>query len=452
MTLFPAEGGLGGLHLGLEALTGFATLNLLLPLAVVNVALVYSRRKFPEIERGFRVPGVPLVPAFGVIANLALIYNLPRIGVVTGLVLTATLIVAYLLWGGAPDIEEVFERVTEPTGPASTNGGNANRSPMGADGTSSRSENSSTDRDGTADRFRVLVPVARPDRAVTYARLAATIGRFRDEDPLVEIINVTTIPDQTPNETVTDVAKERAAQLRESLADASIDADYTVEGHICRDIAFDVLQSAREDEADLIVMGYPEEHQEVAQKIEYNAPCDVLFASGLADREGSTADPREISIVNIGAGGGPHHRALLPVVNAMGQQGTEVRVISVAPTGDGGTEESVESTMVGLSGTERVEVHNISAASVAEGLVSAAAENGGVLLIGATRTRRLRQWVFGSTPDRVIALAEDAGVPVFVYAGSTSVAGSVEDFLFPFYRYYQRLQRSRRPLSGSSES
>ena len=89
------------------------------------------------------------------------------------------------------------------------------------------------------------------------------------------------------------------------MADASIDADYTVEGHICRDIAFDVLQSAREDEANLIVMGYPEEHQEVAQKIEYNAPCDVLFASGLADGEGSTADPREISVVNIGAGGGP---------------------------------------------------------------------------------------------------------------------------------------------------
>ena len=126
---------------------------------------------------------------------------------------------------------------------------------------------------------------------MTYARLAATIGRFRDGDPLVEIINVTTIPDQTPNETVTDVAKERAAQLRELLADASIDADYTVDGHICRDIAFDVVQSAREDEADLIVMGYPEEHQEVAQKIEYNAPCDVLFASGLADREGKHCGP-----------------------------------------------------------------------------------------------------------------------------------------------------------------
>ena len=371
------------------------------------------------------------------IANLALIYNLPRIGVLTGVVLTAALIVAYLLWGGAPDVEELFERVTEPTGPANTNGGTADSNPTGTDGTDARSPTdsanaASAEDDGaaTTDRFRVLIPVARPDRAVTYARLAAMIGRFRDRDPLVEIINVTTIPDQTPSETVTDVARERAAQLRELLADASIDADYTVQGHICRDVAFDVLQSAREDEADLIVMGYPEEHEEIAQRIEYNAPCDVLFVSGLADRKGDTADPREMPVVNIGAGGGPHYRALPPVVNVMGQQGIEVYVVSVTLTGDGGTEESVEHTMAGLSGTERVEVHNVSAASVAEGLVSAAAENGGVLLIGATRTRRLRQWVFGSTPDRVIALAADAGVPVFVYAGPTSVAGSIEDYLF----------------------
>jgi hypothetical protein len=126
--------------------------------------------------------------------------------------------------------------------------------------------------------------------------------------------------------------------------------------------------------------------------------------------------------------------------------------VSVTPTGDGGTEEGVEHTMAGLSGTERVEVHNVSAASVAKGLVSAAAENGGVLLIGATRTRRLRQWVFGSTPDRVLALAADASVPVFVYAGSTSITGSIEDYLFPLYRYYQRLQRRRRPLEDPSES
>ena len=133
----------------------------------------------------------------------------------------------------------------------------------------------------------------------------------------------------------------------------------------------------------------------------------------------------------------------------MGQSGSEIHVISVTPTDEGGgTEESIESTMEGLTGTERVEVHNVEVASVAKGLVSTAADNGGVLLIGATRTRRLRQWVFDSTPDRVIALAEGAGVPVLVYAGSTSV----EDYLFPFYRYYQRLTRDRRPLGEFSES
>jgi hypothetical protein len=52
----------------------------------------------------------------------------------------------------------------------------------------------------------------------------------------------------------------------------------------------------------------------------------------------------------------------------------------------------------------------------------------------------------------VIALAADASVPVFVYAGPTSVAGSIEDYLFPLYRYYRRLRRRRRPLEEPSES
>jgi amino acid transporter len=73
--VFPAEGGvvpfdlsvplpvIGAItltDLGLTTLTGFATLNLLLPLSIVNVALVYSRRRYPDLERGFRVPGVQI--------------------------------------------------------------------------------------------------------------------------------------------------------------------------------------------------------------------------------------------------------------------------------------------------------------------------------------------------------------------------------------------------------
>jgi amino acid transporter len=115
--VFPSEGGLLGLDLGLTALTGFATLNLLLPLSVVNAALIVHRRKFPDIERGFRVPGVPVVPALGILANLALIYNLPFRGVVTGVVLIVSLLAAYLAWGGAPEAEDLYREVA-PTAEA----------------------------------------------------------------------------------------------------------------------------------------------------------------------------------------------------------------------------------------------------------------------------------------------------------------------------------------------
>ena len=120
IAVFPAHGdGLAGLDLGLPALTGFATLNLLLPLAVVNVALVVSRRRFPDLERGFRAPGVPLVPALGVLANLALIANLPPRGAVGGAAAVALLAGAYRLWGGPAPVEEEREEVTAtgaPTG------------------------------------------------------------------------------------------------------------------------------------------------------------------------------------------------------------------------------------------------------------------------------------------------------------------------------------------------
>ncbi|AUV84107.1 amino acid permease (plasmid) [Salinigranum rubrum] len=413
--------------LGLNALTGFATLNLLLPLAVVNGALVYSRRRYPDIERGFRVPGVPVVPALGIIANVALIYNLPPIGVAVGLLLTASLVAVYLIWGGAPDVEELFERVVPARSPIETNGDTAPAS----------SETGVTEED-ESDRFRILVPVGRLDRAVTHVKLAATLGQFYGNQPVIQVVNVTHVPEQTPSEMVVDDANGRVEQITDALADEEIGVDYSIEGHICRDIAFDILQTARDDEADLILMGYPEEHPQIAQEVEVEAPCDVLYANGFED-------PTDLSTVNVGAGGGPHHEAALSLVNAMGKAGSELHIISVTPTGEGGTAEDTEETLSELADTASIEVHNISAGSVAEGLVSTAAENGGVLVIGATRTRNLKRWVFGSTPDRVIELAEDAGIPVIVYANETSLPQRIEDRFFPLYRYYKQLTTQRQP-------
>lgn len=409
--------------LGLNALTGFATLNLLLPLTVVNGALIYSRRRFPNLERGFRVPGVPVVPALGILANLTLIYNLPLIGVVVGLLLTGLLFVAYLGWGGEPHVEELFERAIGARIPVDITDEEA---PIRA----------GTETD--AERFQILVPVARLDRAVTHVKLAATLGQFYGDRPVIQVVNVTHIPDQTPSEIVVDYAEDRVDRITDVLADEEIGVEYSIEGHICRDIAFDILQTAREDQVDRILMGYPEEHPEVAEQVEFEAPCDVLYAQGFDD-------PTDVSTVNVGAGGGPHHEASLPLVNEMGAAGTAVHVISVTPTSKEGTAESSEGTLEGLPEATSIEVHDVTAPSVAEGLVSTAAENGGMLVIGATRTRRLKRWVFGGTPDRVIERAGDAGVPVIVYASSTGLRKGIEDWLFPLYRYYKQLTTNVRP-------
>ncbi|WP_425504648.1 amino acid permease [Salinigranum marinum] len=433
--VFPAEGGtvpidlsvslpvVGFLtltELGLTTLTGFATLNLLLPLSVVNVALIYSRRRYPDITRGFRVPGVPYLPALGVVANVALIYNLPIKGVVTGLALFAVLLLAYLVWGGAPEVEELFERVVPPT-----------RGAGGATGEGERAAETESE-----DRFRILVAVARPDRAPRYVRLAAMLGRLQHGEPLVEVINVTQIPEQTPSEAAEDTAADRVERIQQLLAADEIAADYTVEGHICRDVAFDIVQTARDDGADLILMGYPEEHTRVAETVEFTAPCGVLFASGFTDMT-------DVNVVNVGAGGGPHHMDLLPLVERMGQDGAELHVINVTPEGNQGRPENTENTIAELSDAPSVQVHHLTSVSIAEGLVDQATENGGILVIGATRTRRLRRWVFGSTPDNVIDLANREGLPVLVYASSRGVQGPIEDYVYPLYRYLTGRRRSR---------
>ncbi|MFB6296285.1 MAG: amino acid permease [Halobacteriales archaeon] len=398
--------------LGLTTLTGFATLNLLVPLSLVNVALIYSRRRHDDLDRPLRVPLVPLIPVIGIVANLALIYNLPPAGVATGILLIIGLLGAYLVWGGAPRIEELYEEVVpapEPT--AAANGEGSQETAVGE------------------GPYRVLVPIARPERALRHVRLAATIGRARSEDVLIQVLNITQIPEQTTSELVRERAQENVETINDALDADDIGVEYVVEGHTCRDIAFDILHTAREDDVDLILMGYPEDHPDVTETVEYDAPCDVLFVSG-APETGA------IDAVNVGVGGGPHHLAALPLVNALADRGAEVHLIDIH-TG-AGVHEDPGKTLRRLSDTATATVHNVRSSSIADGLVSTAAENGGVLIIGASRNRRLRQWMFGSTPDRVVDLADETGVPVIVYASSVGISGWIEDRVFPVYRYLRK--------------
>ncbi|UPV75053.1 amino acid permease [Halorussus limi] len=442
MSLFPAEGGVGFLHLGLDALTGFANLNLLGPLAVVNVALIVSRRRFPDMNRPLEVPFSPWVPILGVVANLALITNLPPLGIAIGVAVEVVLVGAYLAWGGAPDVEELTKEAVARQQPVRTSGGEAmNRpgAPTGAEATDEASEtgdasSASASAADADDRFRILVPVARINRAPVHVKLAATLANAAAENPILQVVNVTHIPDQTPYEMVQEDAEKRAERLVERLEDVDVDTEYTVEGHISRDIGFDINQTARNDDADLILMGYPEDHYEVTETVEYDAPCDVLFTQGF-----EAEDLDRLETITIGAGGGPHHDSMVALVGAFGEAGTAIHVVNVTPAGAGGTPEDAQRTLDAFAADLSIESHEVEADTVAEGLVDTAAENGGPLFIGASRTRLLKRWVLGSTPDRVIERANDLGVPVVVYAKPTGLRDRLSEALFPVSRYVRKV-------------
>jgi amino acid transporter len=57
-------------HMGISAIAHFADFMLLTGLIIVNFAVVRSRQKYPDIDRGFEVPAVPYIPIVAVLANL----------------------------------------------------------------------------------------------------------------------------------------------------------------------------------------------------------------------------------------------------------------------------------------------------------------------------------------------------------------------------------------------
>ncbi|WP_267639951.1 amino acid permease [Haloarchaeobius amylolyticus] len=426
----------GPVHIGLAGLTNFATLNLLAPLAVVNVALVYSRRRHPDLDRPFEVPFGSVLPVVGVVANVALIgflavkgmrfgsapegaqfvtavggttvALLPSVlGLVAGVVVEVVAVAAYLAWGGEADVEDLVSEVETPE-PAD--------------------EAAATTAD--EDAFTVLVPVERVQNAATFGRIAARLGRKAGTDTVVRFLRVTQVPDQTPTDAVDEVAAERASRLTEALDDADLAVSYEVDAHVSRDLGYDIVSTARDVDADRIVMGYPEKNVAAVEKVEYDAPCDTVFVDG----EMADAD---FDRVVVGAGAGPHHEALLASAPSLVQSGGQVHVVSVVPRGNDGTPEDAAETTAAFD-EATVEHHDVHSSDVATSLVLAAEEHDAVLLVGASRTRRLRRWVFGSTPDRVVERADEAGVPVLVYAAESGAQRRLEEWSFPVYRYLRR--------------
>ncbi len=396
--------GIFALLLPLESLAHFANLVLLLALCFVNAALIVHRRRFPDMERPFRVPLVPLLPALGIAANIYLILQIPVQGhiqpVVLAILALALGLFAYAAWRGTR-----FD-VPDPAGPGSR---------VVALRASPRTA-----------AFRILVPVHNPHTAKPLLRLAATLARPRGGE--IVLLRVVQVPDQLPAELARAQIKgeERLLEGLQAL-EGDIGVPITTEVRVGRNVGRAILESAREDRSHLIVLGW-KGFTTTARKILGEVTDDVVRLARsdimLVKFGGESAVPKRILLPS--AGGIHASKAKGYALGMTGADGGELTLASIVPADAPDDRQAEEEERLARERAElpeeaAVATRVITGAGVAESIVAAASGYDAVM-VGASGQSFSNNILFGTLPERI---AREAEGTVLVFKGHDRVRAFV---------------------------
>ncbi|MGL4849733.1 MAG: amino acid permease [Clostridium sp.] len=85
--------------INLSQLANFASIALLLVYGLVSFSIIIFRKKFPNVERGFKTPLVPLVPILGAGCCIFLMTNLKSDTWITFIIILAIIVISYFIYG-----------------------------------------------------------------------------------------------------------------------------------------------------------------------------------------------------------------------------------------------------------------------------------------------------------------------------------------------------------------
>ncbi len=378
--------------LRLEDLAHFADTVLLLSLVTVNAALIYHRRKFPDIERPFRVALVPLLPALGIIANLYLLsqifhHPLPVILASCALLLG---MIGFTAWKGVQAEEQVIP------GPSS-------HVALGRYATSE-------------GRFKILVPLANPANVTQLIALAAAIAKDREGEIIA--LRVAVVPEQMPYAPQTSYLDSESEVLELAHNEAQkhgvpITSLVRVGHHPGRAI----LETSRERRCDLIILGWKGYTTtaekllgEMTETVITNARTDIMLVK-LTGAE-SFAD------ILLPTAGGKHARRAEEYASSIVRFNTGVLGICSVGSTDS-TEKEVDQISNRLDEVEArmlegkdldIKKTIIYNDSVVQGLIDEA-QNYDALMVGATGKSFRPKVLFGTIPENI---AKHSDRPVIV--------------------------------------
>ncbi|WP_363464513.1 amino acid permease [Halogeometricum borinquense] len=347
---------------------------------LLNLALLVMREADIEsYQPEFRVPLYPVVPILGAVTSFGLIAFMEPIEIGLAFLFVGGGLVWYLAYAS----------------------GKAEKKGILSQYILSRSEElpdvavsaaSSVQPDG--GDYRVMVPLANPEREKDLITLASAIAKQRGGT--VDAVHVVRVPDQTALAGAAEFADEIDSTSKELLTAAREDAGtfgVDVETHtiISHRRFEEIFDAAADHEADLVVMGWREDSHGVPGRIEgaideltEDLPCDFLV---LRDRG------FEPSKILVPTAGGPDSELSAEIARLLASEfDSEISLLHVADSQEEG--EAFLSKWAADHGLEdatlRVETGDVEAA------IEAVASESSMLIIGATEKGLLSRLVRGT--------------------------------------------------------
>jgi uncharacterized hydrophobic protein (TIGR00271 family) len=362
-----------------------ADVMFLLLFALVNASAIALRHKRPDLERGFHVPLMPTLPILGILLLLGLAVYLFTVS--PGAWTSAA---AWIGVGTGTYYLYVARREAPPRAPVVAAHVELTRI------------------------FRVLLPVAKPERADQLAPLAAALAGAGDGEVLAMYIEV--VPRQLPLSNGWRIAEQAwslVERAREIVAAAGVPVHSMI--RVSHNAALGIIEAAREIEASVIIMGWRPKPSARDRLIGptlglllSNPPCDVLVV-----RAGAFQAARRILVP---LAGGPNAtlaaRYALRLAERWDGQVTVITVVDQRATK--AEREAADKMLREALGQDaehpRLAIHLVAAPKPRDGIRDAAADHD-LVMIGASREGVVDRVLFGDVPEQVAAAVD---IPVII--------------------------------------
>ncbi len=347
-----------------------------------NVSVILLRRKFPNHKRPFRTPWYPVMPILGCIGIIIVEAFTEPHALVVGIGLIVVGLIVYQLRRPVSLAIDAAARTVE------------------------------------AAHREILVPIANPLTAESLIKMAAILGRSREESTLAAL-SVVKIPDATPlkvAQEILDKQENGRKALLKRVADYAHEQGVPVRTLVraVRNVPSGILGVAEaRGGVGLILMGWRGQlsahrvSSSVVNQVVDGAQCNVAV---LRDRG---IGKRAIRRVLVPLGGGPHSRLSLQlaknIIEVENGSLTALRILPETGEVDMQVEMDVLRQLVEDALGEIPKEVALSLKrnnSVIDGILAASVQNADqkgydLISIGASEEWFLKDLLFGSIPDRV---------------------------------------------------